>query len=805
MIRFPSLLGVPLRLFVLLCLIVPLGLAPAFAQGGGGHPAGALAKEWIKTLDDAEKDIAQPDVRDSRLLHIRDALDDLQRKARETAEAARREAAVLRSDLAALGPPPAEEAPPEAPNVVARRQQLNEDIAAADGMVKEAELAIARSRRILEGVNSVRRTRFTQRILARSSSALAPSLWRKALPEFKSDWQSWTDAMAGLAAKDGPDDSTWEIGKHLAMGLAVALLLAFPLRSGLIRRFGYVAVEGAPTYMQRLWAAAFTGVVGSLLPSIAAGAIYLGLLYDEVLSDPMVDTARNALAALVGVFFIAGFSRAALAPAHPEWRLVPINDRGARVVSWAVTALAVLYAVESLLEGGLWQQSSVELMAARKFVFSLLVSGVLLVLLQRSVWFQDEATPVGPGWQRFRYFLELLVAAIPISAVFGYVVLSWFLATQLVLSAGLWVAVALAYRIVGESVGHALTGNSWLGRWARSDLELSADGAEMLAFWMGGALQWLVLALGVLAFMMLWGYAEKDLAAALHSAFFGFRIGEIEISLAQVLVAIGLFAAFLALTRMLQRALDQHIFPRTRLDGGIRHSIRSGVGYVGFTLAAMLAISTVGIDLSNLAIIAGALSVGIGFGLQNIVNNFVSGLILLVERPIKVGDWIVVGDQQGYVKKISVRATEIATFDRASVFVPNSSLISGNLMNRTHADKTGRVQLPVGIAYGADPVRAREILLEVALAHPEVRRNPAPMALFRGFGDSALNFELFAYLLDVEKTLSVTSDLCFAIHEAFKREGIGIPFPQRDTRIMLDEGQIGRIVGGLAERRATTE
>jgi potassium efflux system protein len=784
----------PVRLLAALLLLFPLLLPCALAQAPGeaAHSVSAPIKEWQKTLDEAEKDLAQPDIRDSRLAHLRDQLADLQARAREAADGAARQATVLRDDLDALGPPPAEGAPPEAPNVVARRKSLNEELAAADGTVKEAELVIVHAKRVMEELNALRRTRFTERVLARSVSPLAPSIWRKALPDFASAWNALSADIASQMSK----------GEHLAIGLVLALVLAFPLRSRLIRRFGYIAVTGEPTYMQRLWAALFTGIVRSVLPSLAAGAIYLGLLYDEALSEPMIDVARTALAALIGVFFVAGFCHSALAPYNPDWRLVRIHDHGARVASRAVTALAVLFALDRVLgELGVQYEGTVEMIAVRKFVFGLLISGVLLALLQRRVWFADETTALGSGWQRLRYFLAVLVAAIPLTAVLGYVVLSRLLATQLVLTAGLWASVALLRRIVGQSAEHVLSADSSLGRRLRSGLALSDEGADMLAFWLGGALQFIVLAIGVLVLLVLWGYAEKDLIAALYSAFFGFRIGEIEISLAQVLLAMLLFALLLAATRMLQKSLDQRIFPRTRLDLGMRHSIRSAVGYVGFTLAAMLAVSTVGINLSNLAIIAGALSVGIGFGLQNIVNNFVSGLILLVERPIKAGDWVVVGDFQGYVKKISVRATEIATFDRASVFIPNSSLISGSVMNRTYADKVGRVLLPIGIAYEADPRRAREILLEIALAHLEVRRNPPPNVAFLGFGDNALNLELAAFLHDVDKVKLVTSDLCFAIHEAFKREGIHIPFPQRDLRVTLDEGQVRRIFEGLGEGR----
>ena len=202
-------------------------------------------------------------------------------------------------------------------------------------------------------------------------------------------------------------------------------------------------------------------------------------------------------------------------------------------------------------------------------------------------------------------------------------------------------------------------------------------------------------------------------------------------------------------TRLLQRWLREKALQQTRMDPGIVNSIDTVVGYVGIALAALLAVSYAGLDITNLAIVAGALSVGIGFGLQSIVNNFVSGLILLIERPIKVGDRIVVGDQQGLVRRISVRATEIETFDRASLIVPNSELITGRVLNWTHRDSLVSVNVKVGVGYDSDPEQVIAILKKCADEHPEVLRHPPPGAIFENFGDSALMFSLRISLPDI--------------------------------------------------------
>jgi potassium-dependent mechanosensitive channel len=227
----------------------------------------------------------------------------------------------------------------------------------------------------------------------------------------------------------------------------------------------------------------------------------------------------------------------------------------------------------------------------------------------------------------------------------------------------------------------------------------------------------------------------------------------------------------LFLTRLVQRWLREGVYTQTRMDAGISNSIDQAVGYSGIALAALLAVSYAGFDITNLAIVAGALSVGIGFGLQSIVNNFVSGLILLVERPIKVGDWIALGDQQGNVRRISVRSTEIETFDRASLIVPNSELISGRVLNWTHRNLLGRVVIKFPLEGGADPEKVLKIMLECARSHPQVQKSPEPIASLDSFSPGLLEFSLRATVNDVNRGLMVLTDLRIGILKELRRQG----------------------------------
>jgi small-conductance mechanosensitive channel len=291
-----------------------------------------------------------------------------------------------------------------------------------------------------------------------------------------------------------------------------------------------------------------------------------------------------------------------------------------------------------------------------------------------------------------------------------------------------------------------------------------------------------------------WQVSPSSKAAIHDLVYDGFAIGEVTIVPAKLVLALLAFLMLLTLARWLQRQLGERWLTKTRLDSGARQSIVSLTSYTIIGVAIMLALSMAGLKFQNLAIVAGALSVGIGFGLQNIVNNFVSGLILLFERPVRPGDWVVVGGTEGYVRKISIRYTLIQTFDRADVLVPNSELISNQVTNLMLSDSFGRVTVPVGVAYGTDTRKVRELLNKVAREHPMAvlhdARVSAPRVFFMGFGDSSLDFELRFFIQDVDYKLSVRSDILFAIDDAFREAGIEIPFPQRVVHMEAQETKV---------------
>lgn len=266
-----------------------------------------------------------------------------------------------------------------------------------------------------------------------------------------------------------------------------------------------------------------------------------------------------------------------------------------------------------------------------------------------------------------------------------------------------------------------------------------------------------------------------------------FSIGDSHISMLSVAFFLAATVLVFVVAAWAKRILVKKIFPRYHIEIGLGEAIGTIIQYVLTVIGFVIVLDSAGIDLSSLKIIAGALGVGIGFGLQSIVNNFVSGLIILFERPIKVGDRIEVGGVNGDVVKIAARATTVVTNDNISIIVPNSEFTSNSVTNWSHSNKVVRFNYPVGVAYKEDPERVKQVLLEVADANEGVLKNPHPDVLFDSYGDSSLNFNLRVWTVQyMDRPRVLRSQLYYAIFRKFKELGIEIPYPQRDLHIVSD-------------------
>jgi potassium efflux system protein len=298
----------------------------------------------------------------------------------------------------------------------------------------------------------------------------------------------------------------------------------------------------------------------------------------------------------------------------------------------------------------------------------------------------------------------------------------------------------------------------------------------------------LILWLSLLVYLIyVWDESGTTLDRLFELIVMGGEVGNIKLVPLDIIGGILVFALLMVAIGWIKGWIDRRWLQHIVLERGARDALVTLFGYVGFIIAVIISLSLAGVDLFGLAVVSGALALGIGFGMQEIANNFVSGLILLFERPIRAGDFVSVGQTEGFVRSIRIRATEIETLDNQNVLVPNSELVSGRVTNWVLRDTYGRLRIMVGVAYGSDVEKVRDILETVARAHPEVisdGRAPEPRALFMGFGDSSLDFELRVRINRIERRFQVTSDLNFAIDQAFRDADVTIPFPQRDLHVI---------------------
>ncbi|SCX98444.1 mechanosensitive ion channel family protein [Thiohalorhabdus denitrificans] len=429
----------------------------------------------------------------------------------------------------------------------------------------------------------------------------------------------------------------------------------------------------------------------------------------------------------------------------------------------------------------------VELQSVVTLLLTLLALPPLWGLRHRAGWRSIGGAEAGerlaPARELALGLGRLLVAAtalgLPALAATGHYRLAGFLLLNLLASILLLLAAGALATGLARGIGRLKQGRPPESLAPILTPDRQANVVDLLAVLVRGV----VLLGGVLSVLALWQFPLERVWWSIRPVLFGFQIGQYEFSLVGLGVGLAVFLVVFYFGRWLRAGLHHRVLPRFTPDIGLRNSISSLVFYAVLVVGGFIAISAAGFDLTNLAIIAGALSVGIGFGLQNVINNFVSGLILLFERPIKVGDVVEYQGQWAEVLHIRVRSTVVRTYDRAELIVPNSELVSFTVTNWTHSDYRTRLIITVGVAYGSDTQQVRELLLQTAREHPGVYPDPEPAVFFRDFGDSALLFELRCFT-HLDNVLTVPSDLRFRIDALFREHGITIPFPQRDVHFL---------------------
>ncbi len=772
---------VPLRALIALIVLGGLlaGVPTGVAQGSESHR---------ETFERVSADIENAN--EAELLVLREEIRNLRLAIDEEVSPVRSRAAEIEEDLKRLGPVP-EDGLTESRDIRNLRTSLRRELEPLIAMVSQADLNLIEANRLLADISNRRRDAFYERVLERDKPPFTVSAASAVIEALQRDWGVFQERYNAWQNSFETDGEFRTVFLFLVLSALAAFLLFWPIPRWADRTLlsRYKAFE--PTPSRRLTLAALR-VLSRALPALAAATIvYQVAAANGIVTDDTSILVRSILLAIGTILVVEDVATAVLAPKEPEWRVVCVKSKRAVLVRLLLVLTVIVFSANAVLS-----RSSQWLGSPRELVTSLsawlMVAGaVLMFLLARpQLWKLSDERPIvlSPEARAFWRWTRNLVGLLAVLSVFavlvGHVALGRFVLTRIYylsfLFAAVWLIRALLYEIVEKMT-------AGLGAANLADQQgqpgKRKDDQQLFIFWFQLMIDFTVFAVALpLAFLII-GVKWTDMRNWVTDLIVGFEIGGVTISLANIFTAFIAVFIIMVLTRFIQRTADKRIFEQARIDTGLRNTFRTLIGYVGLILGVMVGIGALGFPLANLAIVAGALSLGIGFGLQSIVNNFVSGLILLFERPIKVGDWIVTTAGEGIVKRISVRSTEIETFDWASVIIPNSELITAPVTNWTHKNRYTRLTIPIGVSYDEDPERAAEILLQTAKANRRALNYPSPVVFFSGFGDSSLDFEVRIFINNVDDRIPVQNELRFAIFKALKEAGIEIPFPQRDLHI----------------------
>jgi len=754
--------------------VVITGALPATAQAQQTQqtqPAGSQAApdfdEWDKVAQRAEEAVEEARASTPALEELRSELARWREQFAAAQDINSSTISTVQRQLEALGPVP--ENGQESGEIAAQREDLTARLGELQAPAKRAELAHSRADGLIKGIDQIMRDRQTDALLDFGPIPLNPVHWPGTISTLVESARSLhSEALAQWGKSSQPDELLGTLPVSGVLVLLGTVMLARGRRWS--KRLTRRVLKNGESAVR--WIVAFVISLGSfVLPFFGLFLISMSVWLTGLVGMRTGDVIETLLEAAL-IYLVARWLATRVFPSDEDQAISHRLDADERLAGrWYGALLGLVMGLHLVLEEITrifgWSE------AADNVVFFPLavLAALLLWRLGRLLVLHSSESVDETGEETYRArmtrlmgrLLVVLAVIAPVLAAVGYVSLSKFLLFPSVLTLMGFAALVVLQRLVIE-IYAAVSGNR-------------DSAAESLIPVLVGFVLVLV---SMPVFALIWGARVTDLTELWTQFVEGITIGDTRISPTIFLTLAVVFVMGLLATRLLQGALKNSVLPKTKIDPGGRNAIVSGVGYIGIFLAALIAITSAGIDLSSLAIVAGALSVGIGFGLQNIVSNFVSGIILLIERPISEGDWIEVGGQHGTVRDISVRSTRIETFDRTDVIVPNADFVSGTVTNYTRGNTIGRVIVSVGVAYGTDTRRVEEILLEIARAHPLVLLNPAPYVVFQNFGASSLDFEIRAILRDVNFVLNVKSDMNHEIARRFAEEEIEIPFAQQD-------------------------
>ncbi len=778
-----------------MALLLMLAASTAVAQPSPIDAASA-------TIATAEADLNRVDAAlDTRVdregrAKLRDEALAAQTSAKDAADQLRTQLALVDARIAGLGPPVAGVV--EAADIRGERSALAQSRSALDSKVKRGQLIAVEAAQLVAEIDQAQAAEVSQRISVRAPSPLSPRFWSELYAAFPRDarrvsafaTREW--AQVEISLRRG-------IPWVALLGGLLALVLLLPVRQALRGAGQRYLIEDAPGHRVRRSANALWRVlIGTALPATAAFLFVQSLRWSALLAPAWSPLADTLIVAAGFAGFTASVGAAFLMARQPSWRVVPLTDAAAmalRPVAWAFAALTFVVILLTAFNSTIGASGSalLALQIVEIIVHLLLIAGTLMIigrLRTREAADGESAAEAAAsaGVGAVTLALWLTVAGATLAMLIGYVGLAITIVQFVIWATLLGVCTYLLMVVIDDVATSLFQRDSRVGQTLRHGAGVGASAVDQFGVLLSAVLRLavIVIALGLMLYPFGAGFGSfLDRVAGLAR---GVDVGGISISPGTILRFVAVLALGLFLVRQFTGWLDQRYLPSTDLDSSVRNSIRLVARYIAIALAVVWALASLGIGMERIALLLSALSVGIGFGLQAITQNFVSGLILLAERPIKIGDLIRVGTDEGDVKRISVRSTEIELGDHSTLIVPNSELITKSVLNKTLAGPLGRIQIQFSVPIATDADRVRSLVLDTFAAESAVLDTPAPAVLVDGIADGRILFNCLAHVASPRSTGDARSNVLLVLLRRIRDEGIELgTVPQRMELISRDD------------------
>ncbi len=680
--------------------------------------------------------------------------------------------------------------PDEAATLTQQRKELEAEKKALVAQQDQAIKLTQSARDLSTQIVNLRRSQFNSQITSRAASPLSPAFWQSIIRPTQDDVARLRDLRGEAADAIGSAFSV-EHRWLFITSLVAAILVWTLVRRVFERLLASAMVRWLPEGRLRRSSLALSVSLATL--GTIAGSVSLlrwGLESSAELGSDIASLANHVLALVVFSAFITGLGRAMLMLQRPSWRLPPIHDEVASALGWFPKVLALALMVMMTMERinsviGASLALTVAVNGLTALVVAFTFAGALLCY-RRTLRKHDLERPTGLAGL-IPFVMVIWLTLILLALLAGYLTLAYFLTGKL-----LWVSLVItcAYLLTtffGDLCETLLSPRQPGGLALASTLGLAPRHQAQASTILAGIGRTVVLFLALLLALMPSGTSPSELLLSLADwdGTGGKLLGNLNIVPQDILLALAIFFGGLFAIRVVKRWLSERLLPETDMDAGMRASLVTLVGYLGFIFLAMLVMSTLRINLTSLTWVVSALSVGIGFGLQQIVQNFISGLILLTERPVKVGDWVSLAGVEGDIRRINVRATEIQMSDRSTVIVPNSQFISQNVRNVTMGNALGVVGITLTLPLETDANRVRELLLAAYQEHEAILDAPATSVSFKDLTSSGMVIGVSGYVAGPRQVSGTRSDLLFTILGRLRAEGIALSSPQ--SMVLLQE------------------